>query len=45
MSNDPFAVLGLGREATLDDVRAARRRRQHGLCADRQRPFDRLSLI
>jgi hypothetical protein len=26
MSNDPFAVLGLGREATLDDVRAARRR-------------------
>ena len=35
MSDDPFAVLGLGREATLDDVRAARRRLAFDVHPDR----------
>jgi hypothetical protein len=35
MSDDPFAVLGLGREATLGDVRAARRRLAFDVHPDR----------
>ena len=35
MSDDPFAVLGLGRDASLDDVRAARRRLAFDVHPDR----------
>lgn len=35
MSDDPFAVLGLARDASLDDVRAARRRLAFDVHPDR----------